>query len=142
VGIGFERALRILALEAAGPLPRFRGDLRHGISLTSWAFDVILSRVTGGSFLTLDLRLGLGDIDAKGPKVPFAQGQDFTFTAHMGSGVRYNFNARYAISAGLNYMHISNAGLSGKKNNYGINVYGPMFGIDVQLRRHPRHSER
>lgn len=89
-----------------------------------------------------DLRLGLGDIDAKGPKgVPYAQGQDFTFTAHLGSGVRYNFNPRYAISAGMNYMHISNAGLSGP-NNFGINVYGPMLGIDIQLRSHQQHSEQ
>jgi hypothetical protein len=85
-----------------------------------------------------DIRLGLGDIDAKGAKVQYAQGQDFTFTAQIGSGVRYNFNPRYAISAGLNYMHISNAGLSGKSHNYGINVYGPMFGIDIQLRRHAK----
>lgn len=90
-----------------------------------------------------DIRLGLGDIDAKGPDgVKYAQGQDFTFTANMGSGVRYNFNPRFAISAGLNYMHISNAGLSGKSTNYGINVYGPMFGIDIRLRRHQRHSEQ
>lgn len=90
-----------------------------------------------------DLRLGMGDIDAKGGPhgVQYAQGQDFTFTAQMGAGARYNFNPRYAISAGLNYMHISNAGLSGKNTNYGINVYGPMVGIDVQLRRHPRQSE-
>ncbi len=85
-----------------------------------------------------DLRLGMGDINAKGPDgVHYAQGQDFTFTANMGSGVRYNFSPRYAISAGLNYMHISNAGLSEPKvPNYGINVYGPMFGIDIQVRRH------
>jgi hypothetical protein len=96
-----------------------------------------------------DVRLGLGNIDAKGPAgVPYAQGEDFTFTVNMGSGVRYNFNSRYAISAGMNFMHISNLDLSqgnGKPNwgvrNYGINVYGPMVGIDVQLRRHPRHSE-
>jgi hypothetical protein len=89
----------------------------------------------------LDLRLGLGDIDAKGPKVRFAQGQDFTFTAQMGSGARYNFNPRISLSAGMNYMHISNAGLSGKKTNYGINVYGPMVGIDVRLRRRQPYSE-
>jgi hypothetical protein len=89
-----------------------------------------------------DIRLGLGDIDARGRKVQYAQGQNFTFTANIGSGVRYNFNPRYAFSAGLNYMHISNAGLSGKKTNYGINVYGPMFGIDIQLRRHQRRSEQ
>ena len=60
-----------------------------------------------------DIRLGLGSIDAKGPLgVPYAQGQNFTFTINMGSGLRYNFNSRYAISAGVNYMHISNANLS------------------------------
>jgi Lipid A 3-O-deacylase (PagL) len=96
-----------------------------------------------------DVRLGLGNIDAKGPAgVPYAQGEDFTFTVNMGSGVRYNFNPRYAISAGMNFMHISNLDLSqgnGKPDwgirNYGINVYGAMVGIDVQVRRHPRHSE-
>ncbi len=95
-----------------------------------------------------DLRLGVGSIDAKGPqRVLYAQGQDLTFTVNMGSGVRYNFNPRYAISAGLNFMHISNLDLSegnGKPNwgvrNYGINVYGPMVGIDIQLRRRQRNS--
>ncbi len=95
-----------------------------------------------------DVRLGVGNIDAKGPDgVKYAQGQDLTFTVNMGSGVRYNFSPRYAISAGLNFMHISNLDLSesnGKPNwgvrNYGINVYGPMVGIDIQLRRHQSHS--
>jgi hypothetical protein len=97
-----------------------------------------------------DTRLGFGNIDAKGPEgVKYAQGEDFTFTVNMGSGVRYNFNSRYAISAGLHFMHISNLDLSqgnGKPNwgvtNYGINVYGPMVGIDIQLRRHQRQSEQ
>jgi hypothetical protein len=96
-----------------------------------------------------DVRLGVGNIDAKGPLgVKYAQGQDVTFTINMGSGVRYNFNPRYAISAGLNFMHISNLDLSesnGKPNwgvrNYGINVFGPMVGIDIQLRRRHRQSE-
>ena len=96
-----------------------------------------------------DVRLGFGDIDAKGPAgVKYAQGQDLTFTVNMGSGIRYNFSPRYAFTAGLNFMHISNLDLSesnGKPNwgvrNYGINVYGPMVGIDIQLRRHQRQSE-
>jgi hypothetical protein len=89
-----------------------------------------------------DGRLGLGHIDAKEPAgVLYAQGQDFTFTVNMGSGVRYNFNPRYAISAGLNWMHISNLYLSEPKfSNYGINVYGPMFGINVRLGKLGRHS--
>jgi hypothetical protein len=82
-----------------------------------------------------DGRLGMGDINAKEPKgVPFAQGQDFTFTIMMGSGVRYNFSPRYAISAGMNYYHISNLYLSEPRYlNYGINVYGPLVGIDIRL---------
>lgn len=95
-----------------------------------------------------DVRLGVGRIDAKGPDgVLYAQGQDITFTINMGSGVRYNFSPRFAFSGGLNFMHVSNLDLSesnGKPNwgvrNYGINVYGPMVGIDMQLRRHQGHS--
>jgi hypothetical protein len=88
-----------------------------------------------------DGRLGLGNIDAKEPLgVIWSQGQDFTFTVNMGSGVRYNFNPRYSISAGLNWMHISNLYLSEPAfPNYGINVYGPMFGIDVRIGK-PHHQ--
>lgn len=99
-----------------------------------------------------DVRLGVGNIDAKGPQgVPYAQGQDLTFTINMGSGVRYNFSPRYAISAGLNFMHISNLDLSEHAptpqhpgygvRNYGINVYGPMIGLDIQLRKPHRGTE-
>jgi hypothetical protein len=89
-----------------------------------------------------DGRLGLGNIDAKEPLgVIWSQGQNFTFTMNMGSGVRYNFNPRYSISAGLNWMHISNLYLSEPKfPNYGINVYGPMFGIDVRIGKPHHHA--
>lgn len=89
-----------------------------------------------------DLRLGMGRIDAKGPLgVPYAQGQDFTFTFMMGSGVRYNFNSRYAIAAGMNYMHVSNMYLSEPRfYNYGINVYGPMVGFNIRLGKPKRQS--
>ena len=90
-----------------------------------------------------DGRLGLGRIDAKEPLgVQFAQGQNFTFTVNMGAGARYNFNSRYSLSAGLNWMHISNLYLSEPAfSNYGINVYGPMFGIDIRLGK-PRHGSQ
>lgn len=82
-----------------------------------------------------DLRLGAGRIDAKGPLgVPYAQGQDMTFTFMLGSGMRYNFNSHYAISAGINFMHVSNLYLSEPRfYNYGINVYGPMVGLNIRL---------
>lgn len=90
-----------------------------------------------------DLRAGLGFINAKGPLgVYYAQGQNFTFNINMGSGLRYSLGPRYAISAGLNWMHISNGNLSAPRySNYGINVYGPMIGIDIQVRRHRQPSE-
>jgi len=88
-----------------------------------------------------DMRGGIGDIDAKEPLgVLFSQGQDLTFTYNMGSGIRYNANPRYSIQAGMNYMHISNAYLSQPAFiNYGINVYGPMFGIEIRLGK-PHHN--
>jgi hypothetical protein len=52
----------------------------------------------------------------------------------MGSGMRYNFNSHYAISAGVSWMHVSNLYLSEPKFlNYDINVYGPMVGLDMRL---------
>jgi len=82
-----------------------------------------------------DGRLGLGGINAKEPLgVQFSQGQNFTFTLNMGAGARYNFSPRFSISAGINWMHISNLYLSEPKYpNYGINVYGPMAGIYMRL---------
>ncbi|MGO8719303.1 MAG: acyloxyacyl hydrolase [Acidobacteriaceae bacterium] len=82
-----------------------------------------------------EMRGGVGDINAKGPDgVEYAQGQDLTFTNMMGSGVRYNFNPRYSISAGATYMHISNGDLSEPKHeNFGINVWGPIFGFNMRL---------
>jgi hypothetical protein len=90
-----------------------------------------------------DVRCGIGIINAKGPLgVYYAQGQNFTFNLNMGAGARYNFSPRYAISAGLNWMHISNGNISAPQySNYGINVYGPIFGLDIQLRRRRKHSE-
>jgi len=67
---------------------------------------------------------GAGGIDAKGPEgYYYAQGQDFTFTLWLGSGVRYNFNPRYSMSFGASYMHVSNLYLSQPRYlDNGINV--------------------
>src|SRR5438132_6974648 len=83
----------------------------------------------------VEARGGVGYTDAKGPEgVLFAQGQDLTFNFILGGGVRYSFNPRYSISSGIAYMHVSNAYLSQPKvYDYGINVFGPTFGITVGL---------
>jgi hypothetical protein len=86
-------------------------------------------------------RGGAGMINAKEPLgIVFAQGQNLTFTYNLGVGFRYNFDSKYSLSGGMNYMHISNGYLSEPKfANYGINVYGPMLGFDMRLGR-PHHS--
>jgi len=86
-------------------------------------------------------RGGAGLINAKEPLgIQFAQGQNLTFTYNMGAGAQYNIDSKYSFSARMNYMHISNAYLSQPQfYNYGINVYGPMFGLDVRLGK-PHHS--
>jgi opacity protein-like surface antigen len=77
-------------------------------------------------------RVGAGFTDAKGPDgVLYAQGQDFTFTFSMGAGLRYNFDPRYSVSAGVTYMHISNLYMSNDAYNYGLNVVGTTLGLNI-----------
>ena len=89
-----------------------------------------------------ETRVGAGHIDASGPKgVRWGQGQDFTFTLMLGSGVRYNFSPKYSLAIGCSYMHVSNMYLSlPKYDDNGINVYGPMIGFNVRLGR-PKRAE-
>jgi len=80
-------------------------------------------------------RGGIGNINAKGPRgVEYAQGQNTTFTLMVGSGARYNFSPRFAVSAGVTYMHVSNFYLSEPHyEDFGINVYGPIVGVYMRL---------
>jgi len=87
----------------------------------------------------LELRGGVGDVDAKGPQgIKYAQGEALTFTFISSGGVRYNFSSESSFSAGIAYMHISNAYLSGPKAyNFGINVFGPSIGVNFRLKPPP-----
>lgn len=78
---------------------------------------------------------GAGFINAKGPEgIDWAQGGDFTFTIMVGSGMRYNFNPRYSMFLGINYMHVSDAYLCHPAYcDNGINVVGPMFGFSMRI---------
>lgn len=82
-----------------------------------------------------ETRIGAGFINAKEPEgVAYAQGQDFTFTLMVGSGARYNFNPRYSMELGFEYMHVSNMYLSEPKYpDNGINVWGPWIGINMRV---------
>lgn len=89
-------------------------------------------------------RGGVGNINAKGPRgVSFAQGQNTTFTLMMGAGARYNFNPKWAVNAGMTYMHVSNFYLSEPKYlDFGINVYGAIVGVNMRLGKEKRHIVR
>jgi hypothetical protein len=82
--------------------------------------------------------LGAGFIDAAEPRGnPYAQGQDFTFTIRMGTGVRYNINERFGASLAASYMHVSNAYLSEPRyDDNGINVVGPVIAVYMRLDKH------
>ncbi|UWZ86398.1 outer membrane protein [Occallatibacter riparius] len=80
-------------------------------------------------------RGGIGNINAKQPHgVYYSQGQDMTFTLMVGSGARYNFGPRYAVSGGATYMHVSNFYLSEPRyEDFGINVYGAIVGVYMRI---------
>lgn len=90
------------------------------------------------------MRGGVGGINAKQPYgVPYAQGQDLTFTYMMGSGARYNFNPRFSLEAGANYMHVSNFYLSEPRyEDLGINVWGSILGINIRIGKEKHRLER
>ncbi len=88
----------------------------------------------------LELRGGLGYTDAAQPyevqhhQPAVGQGQDFTFTFSMGSGLRYDFSERYSASLAVSFKHISNMYLSEPKYyNHGVNVVGGLVGFNVML---------
>lgn len=80
-------------------------------------------------------RGGIGNINAKEPHgIPYAQGQNMTFTLMVGSGARYNLSPRYSVAAGMTYMHVSNFYLSEPRyEDFGINVYGSLVGLYMRL---------
>jgi hypothetical protein len=87
-----------------------------------------------------DAWLGAGFINAAQPRgVPNSQGQDFTFTIRVGTGLRYNINERFGASLGASYMHVSNLYLSEPKyEDYGINVVGPVITVYMRLNKHKK----
>jgi hypothetical protein len=89
-----------------------------------------------------EMRGGIGNIDAQGPHgVLYAQGQDLTITLMIGAGARYNLSPRFSFAGGSTYMHVSNCYMSEPRYvNYGINVWGPIFGFYARLGSERRSS--
>jgi lipid A 3-O-deacylase len=56
-------------------------------------------------------------------------GTDFSFILEGEIGLRWKLNERCAISCGIDYRHISNAGLA--SHNAGLNALGGLIGISI-----------
>jgi hypothetical protein len=57
-------------------------------------------------------------------------GQDFNFTFTVGLGVRYNLSDDWFVRAGVEYQHVSNAGLSEPEfANHPIDALGPKISV-------------
>jgi opacity protein-like surface antigen len=52
-------------------------------------------------------------------------GQDFNFTFSAGAGAKYNINDDWFVRLGVEYQHVSNAGLSDPIPNHPIDELGP-----------------
>jgi len=56
-------------------------------------------------------------------------GQDFNFSFGVGAGVKYQINCDWFARLGVDYQHVSNAGLSDPTPNHPIDELGPQLSI-------------
>lgn len=93
--------------------------LRYNFVRPNWRFAPYIS---GG--------VGLGDVDATRVRTPGALGEDFTFNILTAMGVSYRLDEHWKAEFGLQYQHLSNAGLSEpQRPNSSLNSIGPELGI-------------
>lgn len=93
--------------------------LRYNFVRPNWR---LVPYISGG--------VGLGYVDATRVRTPGALGQDFTFNVLTAIGVSYRLNDHWKAEFGLQYQHLSNAGLSEpQRPNSSLNSIGPELGI-------------
>ena len=56
-------------------------------------------------------------------------GQDFNFSFEVGAGAKYQINCDWSVRLGVQYQHISNAGLSSPIKNNPIDALGPILSV-------------
>jgi hypothetical protein len=99
-----------------GPENHYEGIMvgpRYNFVQPGW---VIVPYVEGG--------VGLGFADSK-PQLG-GLGEDFNFTFEAGAGAKYNITCDFYARLGVEYQHVSNAGLSEPTNpNHPIDELGP-----------------
>lgn len=93
---------------------------------------IVLAKPGSRFSVYIDGRFVVGDIDSTGE--PYGQGQDLTFSALVGTGVRYEVNCRTRVSLGFLYEHFSNGGLSEPEvDNTGLDTIGPKFEVSYSF---------
>jgi len=99
-----------------GPENHYEGIMvgpRYNFVQPGW---VIVPYVEGG--------VGIGFADSN--PAAGGLGQDFNFTFEAGAGARYNITDDFFVRLGVEYQHVSNAGLSEPTNpNHPIDALGP-----------------
>lgn len=88
--------------------------------------------VQPGSRLIPFIQIGGGGVysDAAGDdSIQHLIGTDLSFVLEGEIGLRYKLNERCAIHCGLDYQHISNAGLA--RHNAGVNALGGLIGLSI-----------
>lgn len=74
--------------------------------------------------------VGLGAVDATRVRTPGALGQNFTFNILTAVGVSYRLNEHWRATIGVQYQHLSNAGMSEpERPNSSLNSVGPELGM-------------
>jgi opacity protein-like surface antigen len=68
---------------------------------------------------------GVGIVFADSNPAQGGLGQDFNFTFIVGAGAKYNITDDFFVRLGVEYQHISNAGLSDPIPNNAIDALGP-----------------
>ena len=116
---GYNQVYAIFMVE---PITRGPENLYYGISL-GFRYNFakpgarLVPYVSGG--------VGLGWIDSHA-SFNNAQGQDFTFNILTATGVSYQVNDHWKLSAGVLYQHLSNGGQTDP--NPSLNLVGPQLG--------------
>lgn len=56
-------------------------------------------------------------------------GQDFNFSFETGAGAKYQINCDWSLRLGVQYKHVSNAGLSAPLKNNPLDAVGPVLSV-------------
>ena len=104
---------------AHGPENRYAGILvgpRYNFVQPGWK---IIPYVEGN--------VGIGFADAN--PTQNGLGQDFNFTFETGAGAKYQIDCDWSVRLGVQYQHLSNAGLSSPVKNNPIDAIGPVLSV-------------